>query len=271
MPELPEVETTIRGIKDTLLNQKIIRLKISNPNLRWPVPETINDICNHHIKAISRRAKYILIKLSNEQHLIIHLGMSGNLRLEKTDQQHKKHDHAEFLLQNDFILKFNDPRRFGCILLTDNPQQHRLIANLGLEPFSKKFTGAYLKQQAKSRSIKVKTFIMDHKVVVGVGNIYASESLFLSAINPNTAANKISLKRYQNLAQAIVKVLEKSINAGGTTLKDFHGNQGKAGYFQQQLEVYDRQNQACHRCNGKIKKTIIAQRASYYCPNCQHW
>lgn len=271
MPELPEVETTRRGLQQLTLNRNIVHIDIHQASLRWPIPDTICDIKNQTISEIKRRGKYLLIQLSNDQHLIMHLGMSGSITVLNTSEPLKKHDHFVAHLDNDTSLRFNDPRRFGCILLSrKNPEQHPLLASLGPEPLSDDFTGQWLKKTANQRSVAVKNFIMNARVVVGVGNIYASEALFKAGIHPNRAASRTSLKRYQLLAHAIKNVLTEAIRAGGTTLQDFSNSEGKAGYFQQQLAVYGRDGQACNNCQHTIKKIIIGNRSSYYCSHCQH-
>jgi len=271
MPELPEVETTRRGLQQLTLNRTILHIDIHQASLRWPIPDTIGDIKNQTISEIRRRGKYLLLQLNNDQHLIMHLGMSGSITVLNAYEPLKKHDHFVAHLDNNTSMRFNDPRRFGCILLTrKNPEQHALLASLGPEPLSDDFTGQWLKKTANQRTVAVKNFIMNARVVVGVGNIYASEALFKAGIHPKRAASRISLQRYHVLANTIKDVLAEAIKAGGTTLQDFSNSEGKAGYFQQQLAVYGRDGQACNNCQHTIKKIIIGNRSSFFCPQCQH-
>jgi len=270
MPELPEVETTVNGIKPWLENKQIAHINVYNPSLRWKIPA---DLPKKHlaqtILSVSRRAKYILIHLDSQSTIIIHLGMSGSLVVLNQDTALKKHDHFEIIMQDGTILRFNDPRRFGCVLDTQDFLQHKLIKNLGPEPLDADFNGKLLKTKAKNRTLAVKNFIMDGKVVVGVGNIYASEALFMAKIHPAKSAGKISLAKYQTLAEKIKQVLSKAITAGGTTLNDFINADGKPGYFSQQLQVYGRKDHACFNCSKPIKQITIGQRSSYYCAYCQ--
>jgi formamidopyrimidine-DNA glycosylase len=209
--------------------------------------------------------------MSSSQTIIIHLGMSGSLRITDTQQPAEKHDHVDFIFTDGTLLRFNDTRRFGSILLASAPvEKHKLLHSLGPEPLSDLFNGQHLYQLSKNKSTSVKSFIMDGHHVVGVGNIYASESLFMAGILPSRAAGRISLKRYQKLAESIKIILQKAIDQGGTTLRDFVNEQGKPGYFQQSLAVYGRNNETCMQCSSLIKQIKIAQRASYFCPNCQH-
>lgn len=271
MPELPEVETTRRGLEKYILNQTIERIEVRQPKLRWPIPVNIKDIQGQKFIEIKRRGKYLLLQLNHDQHLIIHLGMSGALSVPDISEPLKKHDHFVAYLNNGRAMRFHDPRRFGCILLTDDcPEQHPLLTKLGLEPFSESFHGHWLKKAAHNRTVAIKNFIMNAQVVVGVGNIYAAESLFKAGIHPKRAASRIGLQRYQRLAKAIQEVLADAIDAGGTTLQDFTQSDGSPGYFQQQLRVYGRAGQACYRCGHTIQNIIIGNRSSYYCPRCQH-
>ncbi len=271
MPELPEVETTRRGLQPLILDKTIDHIEVRNPQLRWPIPDNIGDITGQTITHIKRRGKYLIIQLDNGQHLIIHLGMSGSLSVLDQTVPLKKHDHFVAYLNNNRALRFHDPRRFGCILLVShNPEQHTLLASLGPEPLGNHFTGQWLKQTAQKRRVAVKNFIMNAQVVVGVGNIYAAEALFRAGIHPKRDAARISLQRYQILAESIKNVLSEAIDAGGTTLRDFSQSDGKPGYFKQQLNVYGRDGRACVQCGHRIYKARISQRSSYYCPQCQH-
>lgn len=270
MPELPEVETTLRGIKPWLQNQEIVAVNVFNASLRWPIPTEIHEIVGLTINDLHRRAKYILLELSNQNHLILHLGMSGVIRVVDCHEVYQKHDHFEMVLAHGKALRLNDPRRFGCVLMAGKDiAQHSLLQKLGPEPLSEDFDGHWLKQCAKNRQIAVKNFIMNNQVVVGVGNIYAAESLFLAGIRPTSKANKISLNKYRDLANIIKQVLQQAIDVGGTTLKDFRNVDGKPGYFKQELHVYGRAGLPCLHCGTELKNLVIGQRASCYCPKCQ--
>lgn len=271
MPELPEVEITKRGIEPWVLDKTMSQAEVRNSSLRWKVPDDLNQkVKSQKIVSLKRRGKYILAELSNQQNLIIHLGMSGSLRVIKNAQAPEKHDHVIFHLQNGVELRFNDPRRFGCILLTNDIQNHALIKNMGPEPLTTEFNGQYLKSLAKNKTQAVKNFIMDGKVVVGVGNIYACESLFAAGIHPKRAASKVSLQKYEQLVEEIKKVLSQAIESGGTTLRDFVNSEGKPGYFAQQLKVYGRKGEDCFNCQSPIAQITLGQRSSFYCKKCQH-
>ncbi len=271
MPELPEVETTCRGIRPHITGKTFASIVVRQAQLRWPVPENLAALCRgHSIKRVYRRAKYLLLETHSAQTIIIHLGMSGNLRIANTEQAAGKHDHVDFIFTDGTILRFNDTRRFGSVLLTSAPiERHKLIKSLGPEPFSALFNGLHLYHLSRNKTAAVKSFIMDGHHVVGVGNIYASEALFMAGIHPTRQAGRISLKRYQKLAECIKVILQQAIEQGGTTLRDFVNEQGKPGYFQQSLAVYDRKGVACRQCSSTIKQIKIAQRASYFCPVCQ--
>ena len=270
MPELPEVETTRRGIENALVNKSVTALVIRDRRLRWPVPTGIEQrVAGQKIIAVGRRAKYLLIKLE-KGYLIWHLGMSGSMRITDVQTQPNKHDHIDLVLQNGKLLRFNDPRRFGSLLWTgENALAHPLLVSLGPEPLDDAFDGAYLYQRSRGRKVAVKNFIMDQKIVVGVGNIYASEALFLAGISPVRQACRISQKRYRVLAEHIKWVLREAIQQGGTTLNDFQQVDGKPGYFKQKLLVYGRNAAPCEVCKTPIVKRVIGQRSSYYCPACQ--
>ncbi len=271
MPELPEVETTRRGIEPHTVDQKILRVDIRESRLRWPIsPELTIKLQGQHILSVTRRAKYLLFNLSNGN-FMLHLGMSGSLRIVDPSTPLIKHDHVDLALDNNRILRYNDPRRFGSLLwLGDgDPMQHSLLAKLGPEPLLNDFDGSYLFRRSRKRTMAVKNFIMDGHIVVGVGNIYASEALFMSGIRPGRAAGRVTSSEYQLLAQKIKEVLQASIAMGGSTLRDFVGGDGKPGYFQQTLRVYGRQGQMCHTCSTAIKQKTIGQRSTFYCPACQ--
>ncbi|VAW32992.1 Formamidopyrimidine-DNA glycosylase, partial [hydrothermal vent metagenome] len=264
MPELPEVETTVNGIKPWLENKQIQQINIYNSSLRWQIPADLpKKYLSQTITTINRRAKYILIHLQSKATLILHLGMSGSLVIVTEDTPLAKHDHFEMIMADGTTLRYNDPRRFGCVLDTQNYLQHRLIKYLGPEPLDKIFDGKLLKNKTNNKTQAVKNFIMDGKIVVGVGNIYACEALFMAGINPSKPAGKISLGKYQVLATAIKEVLAAAITAGGTTLKDFVNAQGKPGYFAQQLKVYARKGQPCIVCGTKISQKTIGQRSTF--------
>ncbi|MCW9047390.1 MAG: bifunctional DNA-formamidopyrimidine glycosylase/DNA-(apurinic or apyrimidinic site) lyase [Gammaproteobacteria bacterium] len=270
MPELPEVETSRRGIKPHILNKTVTDVIIRNKNLRWPVPGTLKkQLLGQVIKKVDRRGKYILLYTSAGT-VILHLGMSGSLRILNKSVTAEKHDHFDITFSNNKVLRLRDPRRFGCVLWSrSDPLKHKLLINLGPEPLNDEFTAEYLFEISRNRKVAIKTFLMNSHIVVGVGNIYANESLFAAGINPRRAANKISLKSYQNLVPKIKAILKKSIKQGGSTLKDFINEDGKPGYFQQTLCVYGRESEPCINCGNLIKQIIQAQRSTYYCTTCQ--
>ena len=267
MPELPEVETTKNGLESLLSNKTITNVEILNPNLRWKINQSIiSKLNNKTINSFSRRGKYILFNF-DKGHLMIHLGMSGKINVVDINQPLKKHDHFLLYFKNK-VMRYNDPRRFGSIFFLEN-LNHKLLNSLGVEPLENSFHKNYLFENSRNKTQNVKAFIMDSKIIVGVGNIYACESLFKTGINPKTKANKISQQRYVNLSANIKEVLTKAIKAGGTTLQDFAKVDGKPGYFSQELSVYGRENENCYNCNGKIKRIIQNQRSTFYCPKCQ--
>ncbi|KPU83039.1 5-hydroxymethyluracil DNA glycosylase [Psychromonas sp. PRT-SC03] len=269
MPELPEVETTRRGISAHIIAEKITQIKIRQQQLRWKIPRNLNDHLLHKtLLSVERRAKYLLLNFESGT-LLMHLGMSGSLRICAHDSPPEKHDHADFIFES-CLLRYTDPRRFGAILwLGKMPYEHKLLCHLGVEPLHKDFTGEYLYQKSKQRKLPVKQFIMDQKIVTGIGNIYATEALFLSAIRPTRAAGNISLKRYQLLVLEIKKVLTTAIEQGGTTLKDFVGSDGKPGYFQQTLHIYGKSGGLCPLCKNPLSALKLAGRNSVYCAHCQ--
>jgi len=270
MPELPEVETTRRGLEPLIVDRIITSIHIYKEKLRWEIPKHLIDtLKNQTIQKISRRAKYLLIDFSDGQ-LVMHLGMTGSISVVPNVEPLKKHHHFELKLDNKMSMRFHDPRRFGSILWQKYDEQLSLLKKLGPEPLSYEFDENSLFNSSVGKTKNIKTFIMDSHVVVGVGNIYASESLFLAGISPKREAGKTSKKRFRILVKCIKKVLTESINSGGTTLNDFSNVDGEAGYFYQILSVYDRKDMPCKRCNGKIKKIVQNQRATYYCPKCQH-
>lgn len=269
MPELPEVETTRRGISPHVLGKKVTGVVIRESRLRWPVPKQLHkQLKGRKLQKVERRAKYLLFQFSNGT-IILHLGMSGSLRVVAADTLPEIHDHLDICFGSE-CLRFRDPRRFGAVLWTENnPLHHARIIDLGPEPLSGEFSGEYLYQVAKGRNVSVKNLVMDGKVVVGVGNIYANESLFLAGIRPNRPCNRISKARYAMLVEKIKLVLEMAIRQGGTTLRDFKDASGKPGYFKQSLMVYGRGDEPCMNCGTRLKEIRIGQRSSVYCPKCQ--
>ncbi len=271
MPELPEVETTRRGLAPLLTGKEVLAVRVHNGRLRWPVPgELVRELPGAHICQVRRRAKYLLLDTIRGT-VLIHLGMSGSLRVVATDTALEKHDHVEFFLACGQSLRLRDPRRFGAVLWTrEAPERHRLLRTLGPEPLSESFNGDYLHHIGHHQQRPVKSLIMDGQVVVGVGNIYACEALFAAGIHPLRAARRIALARYRHLAEVIREVLAEAIKAGGTTLRDFRDSQGRPGYFQQSLQVYGRAGEDCTRCGATMRRRVIAQRGTFYCPGCQH-
>jgi len=274
MPELPEVETTLRGIAPSLEGRRISGLIVRNAGLRWPVHAEVRRAEGRSVMRCWRRAKYLLIGIDRpgdeEGGLMIHLGMSGSLRICDADDAPRKHDHVDIVLDSGRCVRFNDPRRFGLFLWWNSPaEQHSLLRDLGPEPLSGAFSGDHLRQRSRGRKGAVKNFIMNGKIVVGVGNIYASEALFMAGIHPNRAAGRISAARYDALAAAIRDVLDRAIRHGGTTLRDFVNSDGNPGYFAQELLVYEREGKPCFRCGTPIRRKVIGQRSSYYCAKCQ--
>ncbi|MGD0465091.1 MAG: bifunctional DNA-formamidopyrimidine glycosylase/DNA-(apurinic or apyrimidinic site) lyase [Gammaproteobacteria bacterium] len=280
MPELPEIETICKSLQTTITNHQIKQIIIRKDTLRWPINPELNKILqNKTIKNIYRRAKYLLLNCYNKKddnsgHLIIHLGMSGKLSIVPKHSKNyniiDKHDHVDLILQNDTIIRYNDPRRFGSILwTTDNPLKHNLLVNLGPEPFDASFTARYLLKKANKILLPIKQFIMDNKIVVGIGNIYANEALFKANIHPMNATKNLNLLKFQNLITAIQQTLKTAILQGGTTLKDFFDPNGKPGYFSQNIQVYGRANQPCLTCNTIISQVKLGQRSTFFCKNCQ--
>lgn len=270
MPELPEVETTRNGIAPYIENQQIQEIIIRDSRLRWPITDQLEDrLRGQTILSVTRRAKYLLLNTATGT-LLIHLGMSGRLRILTSYQPAEKHDHVDMVFANNITLRFTDPRRFGAVLWTnESPQQHPLLHHLGPEPLDQAFDADYLFQRSRKRQVSIKTFIMNAEIVVGVGNIYASESLFLASIHPQLVAAKLTKTQSLKLVDAIKLTLQKAIAAGGTTLRDFRDSEGKPGYFAQELWVYARQNQACKQCGHPVELIRQSQRATYFCPQCQ--
>jgi formamidopyrimidine-DNA glycosylase len=268
MPELPEVETTLRGVAPYMLGRKILEIQVRDHRLRWPVPESIHELTGHKIDTARRRGKFLIFGTAAGS-LLMHLGMSGSLRIVDPESPWRKHDHLGILLGSGKQLRLHDPRRFGCALHTQDVEAHPLIASLGPEPLESAFSAAYLHQASRGKTAAIKSFIMDSKVVVGVGNIYACESLFMAGIRPTKPAGKVPLTAFTRLVDAIREVLSASIEMGGTTLRDFLREDGAPGYFKQSLRVYDREGQPCIRCGAPIKRIVLGQRSTYFCPTCQ--
>ncbi|MGQ0286831.1 bifunctional DNA-formamidopyrimidine glycosylase/DNA-(apurinic or apyrimidinic site) lyase [Pasteurellaceae bacterium 22721_9_1] len=269
MPELPEVETTKNGIYPHLQGFYIEQIIVRQPQLRWPVSPELSKISHEKITALSRRAKYLI--LHTEKGAIIgHLGMSGSVRIVTAQDPIEKHDHLDIVMSNGKIMRYNDPRRFGAWLWTDDIAHFPLFAKLGPEPLSEDFNTDYLFKKSRKKSTALKTFLMDNAVVVGVGNIYANEVLFQCKLHPLKKAGSINTIEAELLVTTIKKELQRAIHQGGTTLKDFVQPDGKPGYFAQELQIYGKVDQPCINCGEKIKSLIIGQRNSFYCPNCQN-
>ncbi len=268
MPELPEVEVSRRGIEPWLVEHQIKQIIVRQPKLRWPVPEQLQHAVGQTVRSVKRRAKYLLIEVDTGT-IIMHLGMSGKLRVVDAITAVVKHDHIDIVLDSGKCLRLNDARRFGACLWLAKGDSSTLLGNLGPEPLTDDFDDLRLYTRSRGRTQAVKTFIMDNSNVVGVGNIYANEALFMAGIDPRRAAGKVSQKRYVLLTQAIKTVLAKAIEQGGTTLKDFTQSDGNPGYFKQHLCVYGRNNTPCDVCTTPIKSVVIGQRNTFYCPTCQ--
>jgi len=271
MPELPEVETTLRGITPYIVGHTILECVLRSDKLRLPLEPSLCEILpGQMITRVERRAKYLLL-FCERGTIILHLGMSGSLRVLPAGTTEKKHDHVDLIFSSGQCLRFTDPRKFGLFVFTqDDPYQHKLLNHLGPEPLSSDFHGDYLFNAARGRKLAVKQFIMDQKTVVGVGNIYANEALFQAGIRPDQITGKISLARYRRLVDVIRILLHKAIAAGGTTISDFNQADGKPGYFAQQLLVYGREGEACPTCGRSILVTRLGQRSTFYCNHCQH-
>jgi formamidopyrimidine-DNA glycosylase len=270
MPELPEVETTLRGLAPHLLGQVVTGVEIRESRLRWPIPKKLPQLlCGLTIHSLSRRAKYLLLECGTGT-LILHLGMSGSLRILPFDTAIEKHDHFDLQLANGLLMRLHDPRRFGAVFWHDgDPAQHPLLIRLGPEPLEDNFDGDYLYRATRKRSAAIKLVIMDNHVVVGVGNIYANEALFRAGIRPQSASGKLSKQRCLQLVQTIRETLTDAIALGGSSLRDFVNSDGKPGYFQQHYWVYGRADEPCHACGTSIKLIKQGQRSSFFCPVCQ--
>ena len=270
MPELPEVETTRRGIAPYVTGKRVSKVIVRQPSLRWQVTPTLaGELPGHTIDKLERRGKYLLLK-TRIGTLLTHLGMSGSFRVLHTMEIPGKHDHVDIIFESGLVLRYSDPRRFGCLLWDPNSiESHPLLKSLGPEPLSDELDGEYLYRKSRKKVASVKVFIMDAKVVVGIVNIYANEALFMAGINPTRAAGKISQLRYRALADCIKKILNKSIKKGGTTLRDFTNISGNPGYFKQSLQVYGRSGMACRKCKKILKAIRLGQRSTIYCTACQ--
>lgn len=270
MPELPEVETTRRGIAPHLEGRQIVAVTVRHPRLRWPVPVDLPQrLVGQRIASVERRAKYLWLPFPDGT-LLLHLGMSGSLRIIDAAEPAAIHDHLDIALDSGRALRLTDPRRFGAALWVEGDiHAHALLAGLGPEPLTEAFSGEYLFARSRGRRAPVKSFLMDGRIVVGVGNIYANEALFAAGIRPDRAAGRISRARYERLVTEAKRVLARSIEQGGTTLRDFVGGDGKPGYFKQQLFVYGRGEQPCKVCKNRLVETRLGQRSTVYCRFCQ--
>ncbi len=270
MPELPEVETTRRGIEPYVLGRTVVALEVHERRLRWPIPADLpRQIAGQSVRGTGRRAKYLLLELAHGT-LLWHLGMSGSLRVLPAATPRLEHDHLDLVLDSGYVLRFNDPRRFGSLhYTTADPRAHPLLANLAPEPFDGEFDGEYLWRATRRRRLAIKQLLMNSRLVVGVGNIYASEALFRARVRPRRAARSLSRAETRRLARAIRAVLTLAIRAGGTSLRDYVRADGSPGYFRQRLYVYERAGQACRRCRTPIRAITQGQRSTYYCPACQ--
>jgi formamidopyrimidine-DNA glycosylase len=270
MPELPEVETTRRGLERFVVGAQIRDLIVRNPHLRWPVSRSIaRHVRGQQIKAINRRAKYLLIDCGTGN-LLLHLGMSGSLRVLDQGAAAQKHDHIDLVLGNGKLVRFTDPRRFGSLHWTGTePEQHPLLAQLGVEPLSAQFNAQWLHDATRGRSASIKHFLMDAHQVVGIGNIYASEALFLAAIDPRLCAGRLSLPRAGHVVSAVKDTLHEALAAGGSSLRNYRHSDGELGNFQLRCNVYARAGEACRRCEGTVRALRQGQRSTFFCPRCQ--
>lgn len=269
MPELPEVETTRRGLAPHLIGRRVAGATLRRPDLRWPIArQIVDELPGQCIAAVSRRAKYLLIEAETGS-VLLHLGMSGSLRVLPKKTAPGLHDHVDVALDSGKVLRFNDPRRFGCLLWQPSGTVHALLAGLGPEPLTEAFDGDHLWRLSRGRSAPVKNFLMDQAVVVGVGNIYAAEALFRAGIDPRRSAGRVSRARYAMLAEAVQQILAHAITRGGTTLRDFLAPDGAPGYFEQELLVYGRAGQRCTACRMPLRSGVLGQRATVWCPRCQ--
>jgi formamidopyrimidine-DNA glycosylase len=271
MPELPEVETTRRGVAPWIEGVRVTGVMLRQPMLRWPVPPRLaRELPGRRVLAAERRAKYLLFRVEGDRTLMLHLGMSGSLRVLQTMSPAGPHDHLDLALESGRVLRFHDPRRFGSAdWVAGDPLRHPLLTGLGPEPLGPGFTAEYLAAACRGRKVAIKQLIMNGRIVVGVGNIYASEALFRAGIHPLRAAGRISEVRLAGLVASIRAVLEAAIRQGGTTLRDFAWGEGQRGYFRPELAAYDRGGEPCLRCGGTVRSIVQGQRSTYYCPGCQ--
>jgi formamidopyrimidine-DNA glycosylase len=270
MPELPEVETTLRGLAPHLTGQFVANVIVRQPKLRWPVPANLPKLLRGQtIRSLRRRAKYLLIEFDHGT-LIIHLGMSGSLRILPNGQKPEKHDHFDLMLENNLMMRLRDPRRFGAVLWSEGDvSNHPLLAHLGPEPLEAEFNAEYLYRATRGKTAAIKLVIMDNRIAVGIGNIYANEALYRAGIRPQLPAGKLGKTRCALLVAALKKTLQDAIRLGGSTLRDFVNSDGQPGYFQQHYWVYDRKNAPCRACGTLIRQIRQGQRSSFYCPACQ--
>lgn len=269
MPELPEVETVRRGLAPHLMGHRFSRCIVREARLRWPVPADLGrKIVGRRVDGLSRRGKYLIMAL-DDGNLIVHLGMSGSLRLVAPDESPRRHDHLDLVLDDGLILRYHDPRRFGAVLWSSAPDREPLLAGLGVEPLAPEFDGDWLHAATRNHRIAIKSWLMDAHRVVGVGNIYANEALFHAGIHPLTPAGRLSRPRCRRLAEAIRDTLQRAIDAGGSTLRDFVNGHGQPGYFQQTLYVYGRADEPCRRCGNPVRLSRLGNRATFFCPVCQ--
>jgi formamidopyrimidine-DNA glycosylase len=269
MPELPEVETVRRGLAPHLIGRRLLGARIREGRLRWPVPDDLDvRLAGRAMVKLERRGKYLILGL-DRGHLILHLGMSGSLRLAEAGTPVGKHDHLDLILEGGYLLRYRDPRRFGAVLWSENPETHPLIAALGVEPLDPAFDGAWLYAASRGLRAPVKSWLMDAHVMVGIGNIYANEALFHAGLHPLLPAGKLTRPRCIRLAAAIRDTLSRAIAAGGSSLRDFVDGHGKPGYFQQTYYVYGREGEPCRNCGTAIRLTRLSGRATSFCPNCQ--
>jgi formamidopyrimidine-DNA glycosylase len=269
MPELPEVETTRRGIEPHVVGRRVRAVLVRERRLRWPVPAALaRELPGQALHAVGRRAKYLLLAADTGT-VILHLGMSGSLRVLPATTTPEKFDHVDVVLDSGACLRLRDPRRFGALLWTSDPGAHALLAHLGPEPLEPGFDGDYLYDASRGRRRAIKDFLMDSRIVAGIGNIYASEALFAAGIHPRRAAGRLSRARYERLAHAVRATLEQAVCAGGTTLRDFRRSDGNPGYFQQALRVYGRAGAACPTCGATVRSFVLGGRSTFYCARCQ--
>lgn len=269
MPELPEVETTRRGLEPAMVGRRIESLTIRERRLRWPIAAALPErLAGREILSLGRRGKYLLVN-TEDGSLLVHLGMSGSLRLVARDEQPGRHDHVDIALSDGQRVRFNDPRRFGSLHFAAQPEQHALLKHIGPEPLDGAFDADYLWRTSRGRRVAIKQHLMNGRIVAGLGNIYVNEALFLARIRPTRAAGRIARARFEPLVAGIRDVLQQALASGGTTLRDFIGSDGRPGYFKLSLKVYDRAGEPCQACGEPIKLRVLGQRATYYCPACQ--